>query len=175
MGVQLLNGEIKNHETYIGNEKLILTNKRLIYIDSFIGINELKRINIGKAELNSQKIYINESNLPTRIALITMILIVIIIVIKALLSNDHLNDFGFYFLIIIIGVICSMIIGFPLGHLITFLLKLYIKATSKKKIIVTSVSIAKTDNTYFINGTCKLSQFDELKSFETIINNIIYK
>jgi len=166
----LLNQEISEQELNLGSNKLMLTNKRLIFNQHFIGLSELKSIKVEPVEIK-QSVNLHDKVITNIVGIICFA----IPMLHSIIEKDVLNS-GITVFIMVAGL--YLIIGYGGGFLAAFIVLTIIKnglnATSKT-VKVVSLKIIKNDNTYFLNSNLQIEHFDELRNFEATINNIIYK
>lgn len=160
----LLNNEQIKKEVHISNEKFTVTDKRLLFnngqINSFIGLNELRGVNVEEIDVKVSKL-----NLPENKVLMVycvMIVFASIFIYNTILTGDYLPSVFFAFFMTVPATIVLMIV-----------LKVLEAATSKieKR---TLLQIKKTDEGLFLNQFYLKQYDDELNQIATAANSEIY-
>jgi len=166
MAAQLLNSESKQSQLFLNNDVFVLTDKRLIFNDKFIGLNELRSANVKTIDLTHNEININLGNLWFYITCVITIICGIVYG-----ENQHsANPFGD----IMAGILFFSPVGAIGSGIIIAIINQYVKSKTRT-VVHSQVTVTKTDNSVFLNQYYDIDKFEELKEFETAVNNLIYK
>jgi len=174
MTTQLLNNETKTGQVFLNNDVLTLTDKRLIYSnntssnDVFIGLNELRSINVNTTN-------VTYTGSKIKLGQWFFIIAFVIDLGYGVYTSNSIHQYGSDFMM---GSIMGMFLFSPVAAIISGVIVLIINAYingTKTVIKRAQVIVTKTDNSYFLKMEFDIDKLNELKTFEMEVNNLIYK